>query len=111
MDSKKLKNDSAGDRTQNLWFRRPAPYPLGHRVLMLFTEEFLYNLSVDFPNTSSSWFDRRLSLEECEKLLPEPNQPGFYAGTAHHPIQVESSSISYGDCSQNEASATLFEAR
>jgi hypothetical protein len=24
--------DSAGDRTQNLWFRRPAPYPLGHGV-------------------------------------------------------------------------------
>ncbi|XP_058724540.1 G-type lectin S-receptor-like serine/threonine-protein kinase SD1-1 [Vicia villosa] len=46
-----------------------------------------------------------------EKLLPEPSQPGFYAGTTHHPIQVESSSISYGDCSQNEASVTLFEAR
>ena len=27
-------NDSAGDRTQNLWFRRPAPYPLGHGVLV-----------------------------------------------------------------------------
>ena len=26
-------SDSAGDRTQNLWFRRPAPYPLGHGVL------------------------------------------------------------------------------
>ena len=25
-------NDSTGDRTQNLWFRRPAPYPLGHGV-------------------------------------------------------------------------------
>ena len=25
-------SDSAGDRTQNLWFRRPAPYPLGHGV-------------------------------------------------------------------------------
>ena len=24
--------DSTGDRTQNLWFRRPAPYPLGHGV-------------------------------------------------------------------------------
>ena len=33
-DRKKTKNfDSAGDRTQNLWFRRPAPYPLGHGVL------------------------------------------------------------------------------
>lgn len=32
---KKLKQyDSTGDRTQNLWFRRPAPYPLGHGVLM-----------------------------------------------------------------------------
>ena len=30
---KNLKNDSAGDRTQNLWFRRPAPYPLGHGVI------------------------------------------------------------------------------
>ncbi|GLJ04946.1 hypothetical protein SUGI_0007620 [Cryptomeria japonica] len=28
-------DDSAGDRTQNLWFRRPAPYPLGHRVTLL----------------------------------------------------------------------------
>ena len=27
------KNDSTGDRTQNLWFRRPAPYPLGHGVI------------------------------------------------------------------------------
>ncbi|KAJ6996572.1 hypothetical protein NC653_013239 [Populus alba x Populus x berolinensis] len=27
--------DSTGDRTQNLWFRRPAPYPLGHGVLLL----------------------------------------------------------------------------
>ncbi len=27
-------NDHAGDRTQNLWFRRPAPYPLGHTVVM-----------------------------------------------------------------------------
>ncbi|CAJ2638955.1 unnamed protein product [Trifolium pratense] len=45
-----------------------------------------------------------------EKLLPEPSQPGFYTATAHHPIQVESSS-SYGDCSQNEASVTLLEAR
>ena len=26
-------SDSAGDQTQNLWFRRPAPYPLGHGVL------------------------------------------------------------------------------
>ncbi|KAI4345286.1 hypothetical protein L6164_012422 [Bauhinia variegata] len=26
-------NDSTGDRTQSLWFRRPAPYPLGHGVL------------------------------------------------------------------------------
>ena len=32
-NSTKKKNDSAGDRTQNLWFRRPAPYPLGHRVI------------------------------------------------------------------------------
>ena len=30
-----FKNDSAGDRTQNLWFRRPAPYPLGHEVVLL----------------------------------------------------------------------------
>jgi hypothetical protein len=30
------KNDSAGDRTQNLWFRRPAPYPLGHGVAFCF---------------------------------------------------------------------------
>ena len=28
-------DDSTGDRTQNLWFRRPAPYPLGHGVLLL----------------------------------------------------------------------------
>jgi hypothetical protein len=28
-------NDSAGDRTQNLWFRRPAPYPLGHGVIVM----------------------------------------------------------------------------
>ena len=28
-------NDSTGDRTQNLWFRRPAPYPLGHGVILL----------------------------------------------------------------------------
>ncbi|KAG6593175.1 hypothetical protein SDJN03_12651, partial [Cucurbita argyrosperma subsp. sororia] len=27
------KNDSTGDRTQSLWFRRPAPYPLGHGVV------------------------------------------------------------------------------
>ena len=27
--------DSTGDRTQNLWFRRPAPYPLGHGVLLV----------------------------------------------------------------------------
>ena len=26
-------SDSAGDQTQNLWFCRPAPYPLGHGVL------------------------------------------------------------------------------
>ena len=32
---KKKGNDSAGDRTQNLWFRRPAPYPLGHGVILL----------------------------------------------------------------------------
>ncbi|CAJ2638919.1 unnamed protein product [Trifolium pratense] len=38
-----------------------------------------------------------------EKLLPEPNQPGFYTATAHHPIQVDSS--------QNEASLSLLEAR
>ncbi|WZZ51677.1 hypothetical protein YC2023_051784 [Brassica napus] len=25
--------DFTGDRTQNLWFRRPAPYPLGHEVI------------------------------------------------------------------------------
>ena len=31
--AKKEIYDSAGDRTQNLWFRRPAPYPLGHGVL------------------------------------------------------------------------------
>lgn len=28
----KTGNDSFGDRTQNLWFRRPAPYPLGQVV-------------------------------------------------------------------------------
>ena len=28
----KINHDSTGDRTQNLWFRRPAPYPLGHGV-------------------------------------------------------------------------------
>ena len=27
--------DSTGDRTQNLWFRRPAPYPLGHGVVFV----------------------------------------------------------------------------
>jgi hypothetical protein len=26
--------DSAADRTQSLWFRRPAPYPLGHGVVV-----------------------------------------------------------------------------
>ena len=31
-DKNENRNDSAGDRTQNLWFRRPAPYPLGHGV-------------------------------------------------------------------------------
>ncbi|AET02258.1 hypothetical protein MTR_8g038240 [Medicago truncatula] len=28
-----MKSDFTGDRTQNLWFRRPAPYPLGHEVI------------------------------------------------------------------------------
>ncbi|KAK2386115.1 G-type lectin S-receptor serine/threonine-protein kinase [Trifolium repens] len=46
-----------------------------------------------------------------EKLLPDPSQPGFYTSTAHLPIQVESSSRSCGDCSQNEASVSLLEAR
>ncbi|KAK7323362.1 hypothetical protein VNO77_26833 [Canavalia gladiata] len=45
-----------------------------------------------------------------EKLLPEPSQPGFYTGT-QYPIQVESSTRSCGDCSQNEASVSLLEAR
>ena len=26
------KNDSTGNQTQSLWFRRPAPYPLSHEV-------------------------------------------------------------------------------
>ncbi|XP_061353812.1 G-type lectin S-receptor-like serine/threonine-protein kinase At4g27290 [Gastrolobium bilobum] len=46
-----------------------------------------------------------------EKLLPEPSQPGFYTGTGHQPIQVESSSRSCGNCSQNEVSISLLEAR
>jgi hypothetical protein len=46
-----------------------------------------------------------------EKLLPEPSQPGFYTETAHHPIQVESTSRSCDDCSQNEASMSMLEAR
>ncbi|KAI5410754.1 G-type lectin S-receptor-like serine/threonine-protein kinase At4g27290 [Lathyrus oleraceus] len=46
-----------------------------------------------------------------EKLLPEPSEPGFYSRPVHHPIQVESSSRSCEDCSQNEASMSLLEAR
>jgi len=45
-----------------------------------------------------------------EKLLPEPSQAGFYTGTVHHPIQIESSSRSTRDCSQNEASLSFLEA-
>ncbi|RHN65847.1 putative S-locus receptor kinase [Medicago truncatula] len=45
-----------------------------------------------------------------EKLLPKPCQPGFYTGTVHHPIQVESSSRSTRDCSQNETSLSMLEA-
>ena len=31
--SLRIKADLARDRTWNLWFRRPTPYPLGHKVL------------------------------------------------------------------------------
>ena len=39
--NEKKMNDSAGDRTQNLWFRRPAPYPLGHGVTDAVSSESL----------------------------------------------------------------------
>ena len=32
------KNDPGRTRTCNLWFRRPTPYPLGHRTLELFNQ-------------------------------------------------------------------------
>ena len=40
-DKNENRNDSAGDRTQNLWFRRPAPYPLGHGVTDAVSSESL----------------------------------------------------------------------
>ena len=40
------KNDSTGDRTQNLWFRRPAPYPLGHGVLLVLHFAYLINIHI-----------------------------------------------------------------
>ena len=43
MNTKFLQHDSTGDRTQNLWFRRPAPYPLGHGVLTV--SPALYQIS------------------------------------------------------------------
>ncbi|KAL2337134.1 hypothetical protein Fmac_011580 [Flemingia macrophylla] len=46
-----------------------------------------------------------------EKLLPDPSTPGFYTGTYHHSIQVESSSRSSGAYSQNEATVSVLEAR
>ncbi|WJX36725.1 hypothetical protein P8452_24572 [Trifolium repens] len=58
------------------------------------------------PNMSSV-----VLMLNSEKLLPEPSQPGFYTETAHHPIQVESSPRSCEDCSQNEASMSMLEAR
>ena len=41
-------NDPTRGRTWNLWFRRPAPYPLGHRtILMLYLMKvIIYNLQI-----------------------------------------------------------------
>jgi hypothetical protein len=36
-----MKNKT-GDRTHNLWFHRPAPYPLSHEVLMFRIIRTLY---------------------------------------------------------------------
>ncbi|GAU20891.1 hypothetical protein TSUD_120830 [Trifolium subterraneum] len=70
-------------------------------------EEFIDDIFHEHrPNMSSV-----VLMLNGEKLLPEPSQPGFYTVTAHDPLHGESSSRSYADWSQNEASMSLLEAR
>lgn len=59
----------------------------------------------DRPNMSSV-----VLMLNGEKLLPEPSQPGFYTGR-DHPTQTDSSSRNCDECSLNEVSNSLLEAR
>ncbi|PNX75163.1 G-type lectin S-receptor-like serine/threonine-protein kinase [Trifolium pratense] len=100
----------SGRRIRNFYDPHHHLNLLGH-AWRLWNEEKAQELIDDTfhehrPNMSSV-----VLMLNGEKLLPDPSQPGFYSSTTHHPIQVESSSRSYGDCSQNEASMSLLEAR
>lgn len=48
----KMLSDSTGDRTQNLWFRRRAPYPLGHGVDCLL--QIYHNVKSHYQNSNLS---------------------------------------------------------
>jgi hypothetical protein len=56
--------NSAGDRIQNLWFRRTAPYPLGHGVV------FVHGLEIVLPySTLFAGRKRQKSITKGAKEL------------------------------------------
>ncbi len=70
------KTTPGGTRTHNLWLRKPTPYPLGYRGLVVWLAENIAEVGFD-PTTCGLWAHR---ADHCATLLWQPWSNGQDSG-------------------------------